>query len=218
MTMPPEKVAVLVITAVIAILVSVTLLNSPERSDRDRDAAWGHDAFDDLEVGVDDLEVEQLRAGEGRTRIIEPRYKKRLDPKKKPEPKVGPALRHRVRNHETLGSIARKHYGKSSLWPVIAKANPGIDPNKMRAGIDLVIPSLEGRRVPGNRPPRSDPRRRAAGGRWYTVAHGDNLERIAKKHLGKSSAWRRIYDANRSRIRNPAVIREGQRLLIPVAR
>ena len=216
MTMPPEKVGVLVITAVIAILVSVTLLNSPERSDRDRDAAWGRDAFDDLEADVDDFEFDELRDGQRRTRIAES-YRKRLDNKKPVAPVQQPRMRHRVRKGETLGAVARKYYGKSSLWPLIVRANPGLAPKRVRAGIDIVIPSLEGRRRVG-RPSGRSPgaSSSSSGGEWYKVARGDNLERIARKKLGKRSAWRDIYAANRSRIKDAAVIREGQRLLIPV--
>ncbi|NRA98101.1 MAG: LysM peptidoglycan-binding domain-containing protein, partial [Planctomycetes bacterium] len=191
MNMPPEKVGVLVITAVIAILVSVTLLNSEERTVPDRDATWEGDGFENLESVADDFRVDDLRAGEHRTRVQKP-YKKRLEKKEadRPRPSI---LRHQVQKGETLGSIARKHYGKSSMWQVVARANPGLDPKKMRAGIVIQIPSLAGRRIVA--PPAGRPSERStglSGGEWYRVARGDSLERIARKKLGRGSAWPEI--------------------------
>ena len=49
----------------------------------------------------------------------------------------------------------------------------------------------------------------------YIVQPGDTLERIAAKWLGSAALWPRIYDANRSRIKDPNRIRAGLKLLIP---
>ena len=49
----------------------------------------------------------------------------------------------------------------------------------------------------------------------YTVEKGDTLTIIAMKVYGDPSLWRRLYDANRSTIRNPNAILPGQRLDIP---
>ena len=55
----------------------------------------------------------------------------------------------------------------------------------------------------------------AAPARSYTVAAGDSLSKIAKKHYGKSGKWRAIYDANREQIDDPDLIHPGQVLRIP---
>ena len=39
-------------------------------------------------------------------------------------------------------SIAEKVYGQGEHWALIAKANPGVDVEKLRAGQKLVIPPL----------------------------------------------------------------------------
>ena len=52
----------------------------------------------------------------------------------------------------------------------------------------------------------------------YVVRRGDTLWGIAKRHYGKGSAYRRIYGANRRRIRNPNRIYPRQRLYIPPLR
>lgn len=50
----------------------------------------------------------------------------------------------------------------------------------------------------------------------YTVKRGDCLWNIAKKFYGNGSQYRKIYNANRNKIRNPNLIYPGQVLTIPV--
>ena len=52
----------------------------------------------------------------------------------------------------------------------------------------------------------------------YTVKKGDCLWRIEKKFYGNGSLWRRIYAANRSKIKDPDLIYPGQVLVIPVVK
>ena len=116
-----------------------------------------------------------------------------------------------------MGAIARRYYGKSSMWRAVAKANHGVNPKRLKPGLRLKIPSMEGRRsvVAAASPRPASPQR--AGG-WHTVASGESLETIARRRLGRGSEWRRIYEANRAQISRPDAIRVGQRLRIPVAR
>lgn len=51
--------------------------------------------------------------------------------------------------------------------------------------------------------------------RTYTVVKGDCLWNIALKYYGKGSLWPRIFDANRSKIRDPHWIYPGQTFVIP---
>jgi nucleoid-associated protein YgaU len=53
--------------------------------------------------------------------------------------------------------------------------------------------------------------------RIYTVQKGDSLSKIAKQFYGESSEWRRIYEANRDRIKDPDMIQPGWKLTIPEA-
>jgi nucleoid-associated protein YgaU len=55
----------------------------------------------------------------------------------------------------------------------------------------------------------------AAAPRTYTVQKGDSLSKIAKQFYGSTAAWRRIFDANRDRIKDPDVIQPGWTLSIP---
>jgi nucleoid-associated protein YgaU len=51
--------------------------------------------------------------------------------------------------------------------------------------------------------------------RRYTVKSGDSLSKIAKQQYGDGNQWRRIYDANRDKIKDPDLIHPGQELTIP---
>ena len=48
----------------------------------------------------------------------------------------------------------------------------------------------------------------------YVVVDGDNLSKIAKRFYGDAKQWRKIHAAN-PEIKNPDLIRPGQRLKIP---
>jgi nucleoid-associated protein YgaU len=54
-----------------------------------------------------------------------------------------------------------------------------------------------------------------SGGRMYSVQPGDSLSKIAKKFYGNANDWKRIFEANRDRIKNPDVIQPGWTLKIP---
>lgn len=49
----------------------------------------------------------------------------------------------------------------------------------------------------------------------YTVKRGDSLWRISKRHYHKGKYYRRIYAANRGRIRDPDLIYPCQRVFVP---
>jgi tetratricopeptide (TPR) repeat protein len=50
----------------------------------------------------------------------------------------------------------------------------------------------------------------------YTVKKGDNLSSIAYKFYGDKSMWIKIYEANKSKIKDPDKIYQGQILSIPI--
>lgn len=51
----------------------------------------------------------------------------------------------------------------------------------------------------------------------YTVVSGDSLSKIAKRFYGNANDWKRIFEANRDQIKDPDLIRPGQKLRIPKA-
>ncbi|MCM8822273.1 MAG: LysM peptidoglycan-binding domain-containing protein [Candidatus Omnitrophica bacterium] len=55
----------------------------------------------------------------------------------------------------------------------------------------------------------------AGSGKSYTVKKGDTLSIISRRFYGDSKEWKKIYDANKSRIKNPSVLIPGTELVIP---
>ncbi len=51
----------------------------------------------------------------------------------------------------------------------------------------------------------------------YTVMSGDSLSRIARRLWGNAALWPRLFEANRSTIKDPDLIYPGQVLTIPDA-
>lgn len=49
----------------------------------------------------------------------------------------------------------------------------------------------------------------------YTVKGGDSLWKISEQMYGNGNEWRRIYEANKDRIKDPDVIQPGWVLNIP---
>ncbi len=135
---------------------------------------------------------------------------------------------------DTLTRIAAKHYGKGSrrFINAIVDANRSTiaDPDKLRAGIDLVIPSVEGSAVaPSGGAPESGfavANRRAAGPtsrsgrggqyRWYQIKKNDRYISIAREQLGDASRWEEIYELNKEKFPDAGMIREGVRIKLPM--
>lgn len=69
------------------------------------------------------------------------------------------------------------------------------------------------RSLDDSEPGKAEPRLKRE--RRYTVRRGDSLERIAIRFYGNSRSTRKIFDANKSVLKNPNAIREGMTLVIP---
>ncbi|MCC6784701.1 MAG: tail protein X [Planctomycetes bacterium] len=117
--------------------------------------------------------------------------------REEPQPVPGPGVsrsvrRHRVAAGETLSSIAIRYYGEERHWPRILDANPGLDPNRMKANSELEIPVL----ATSTAVPRPSPRTAPAGGVLHRIAEGETLSSIARRYYGRENDWQRIVDAN----------------------
>ena len=124
---------------------------------------------------------------------------------------------HTVIEGEILQTIAEKYYGKSNMWNVIARANPRIDPLKLREGMTLRIPkdpnNIQGvvdtsdsdTETLDQQEPIVD----------YIVQSGDSLTLIAQRFYGSSKHARFIYESNRDILRSMDDISIGQTLKLP---
>ena len=50
---------------------------------------------------------------------------------------------------------------------------------------------------------------------WYVVKKGDTLSKIAKEFYGDASLYPQIFEANRDILKDPNLIKIGQKLRIP---
>ena len=120
-----------------------------------------------------------------------------------------------VQSGDGLWIIAKKFYGHGKHWPVIERANPGVDRDNMTVGATINIPPLPAsRRV---EVPRDDAAERASaaplGSTVYTVKKGENPWTIARDHYGSGSLFKLITDAN-PRIKAKS-LQEGQQIVLP---
>jgi len=126
-----------------------------------------------------------------------------------------------VQAGETLADIAERKYGDQNKWTIIAKANRGVNPNRMKIGTKLVLPSeaapvpsdaVAGEAVAPPEPPPAD-----GSPRSYTIQAGDVLSKIAKRFYGTTSAAVRIQEANPEVLKDADFLTVGAKILLPEA-
>ena len=129
------------------------------------------------------------------------------------------ARTHVIQSGETLSSIAAAAYGDRNLYPAIIRANPGIDPNRLKVGSTLNLPAASSVPAPADAniaSARIGPTIDAS--KQYRVVPGDSLHKISQKLYGKSDRADRIYDLNKKSIgEDPAKLKVGQVLDLPEA-
>lgn len=147
------------------------------------------------------------------------------------------ATTHIVEMGETFTTISLKSYGDPNLYAGIMRANPGLDPQKLRPGMKIVIPPISQVRPPtpaaAAAPLTAAPVRtistdaaQVAGSSkaetpidpqtQYRVQPGDNLYSIAKKLYGRGDRSTRIFEANRQTMgEHMNALKPGQVLTLP---
>ena len=65
----------------------------------------------------------------------------------------------------------------------------------------------------------NQPDKPATGGykfeQWHEVVSGDTLSKIARKYYGDPGLYMKIFEANRDVLKDPDLIKVGQKLRIP---
>lgn len=137
---------------------------------------------------------------------------------------------HRVREGETLSSIARRYLGSSDRYAELFAANRQIlaDPNQLKVGMQLVIPPtaaaadarpaaspLGGGLVPITPGSWQRGKTIAASPRHYRVRADETLVDVAKQFYGDGTRFLEIYEANRDVLASPDQLHEGLMLVIP---
>ncbi len=143
------------------------------------------------------------------------------------EPIVAPVLippeftEHVVEPGELMQTIAKRYYGSIDEWAVIAKANPGVDPQKLKPGMVLRIPvdrtNIQGKLVGVETHPGVIRSHTPSDSKVieYMVQSGDSLSVISQRIYGSSRYARFIYESNRDILRSMDSISIGQVLKLP---
>ncbi len=110
---------------------------------------------------------------------------------------------YKIQAGDTYSKIAAKLYNNRNLYHLIEKANPGVNPSKLKIGQEINVPA-----APASSASARDALTPAApeitgaidATRQYRVQPGDTLHKISQKLYGKTKFWAALYDANKQKI------------------
>jgi nucleoid-associated protein YgaU len=135
-----------------------------------------------------------------------------------PPPVPAGPRRYTIKHGDTFWSIAKAEYGNAAYFGAIQRANPGIDPARIKAGDSIILPDKNEVIAPATATARQpsaadlivDPAKQ------YRVQPGDNLSIISKKLYGRYDKWVQIYELNKELIgQNPAALKKDMILALP---
>jgi nucleoid-associated protein YgaU len=121
-------------------------------------------------------------------------------------------------------TISQKLFGDGKYASKIMAANPGVNARRLKVGQELTIPDITAKETaPGSSvagtADHTDPvpvAGASASAKTYKVQAGDTLSGISSKLYGKSSMWKQLYAANKSKIgADPTRLRAGMVLQVP---
>lgn len=129
---------------------------------------------------------------------------------------------HIVVKGEVMQTIAKAYYGSIDDWTVISKANPKVDPQKLKPGMVLRIPvdknNIQGILIGDPSEPgviASHVRTDGPKIIEYVVRPGDSLSVISTRIYGSSRHAQFIFENNRDVLRSIDAISVGQLLKLP---
>jgi len=119
---------------------------------------------------------------------------------------------HIVQKDETFSTIAKAVYGKQKYAAEIVKANPTLDPRRLKPGTTIILPDVASVEASSSKPTAAAAKSgTAAGGERsaakssepavnpsteYRVQPGDSLYKISVKLYGNGSHAEELYDNN----------------------
>jgi nucleoid-associated protein YgaU len=112
---------------------------------------------------------------------------------------AGGARTHVVKAGDTYSKISAAVYGNSKYYAQIEKANPNVDPTRLKPGMTITIPAIDTAKPAGSTPAASaekavDPKSE------YKVQPNDNLYTISMRLYGKADRVEKIYELNKATI------------------
>src|SRR6266850_1219377 len=135
-----------------------------------------------------------------------------------PPPAPSGPRRYTIKHGDTFWLIAKSEYGNGAYFGAIQRANPGIDPGRIKAGDSIILPDKNDVIAPAAATARQpsaaelviDPAKQ------YRVQAGDNLSTISKKLYGRYDKWTQIYELNKDLIGpNPGALKRDMILALP---
>lgn len=146
-----------------------------------------------------------------------------------------------VKPGDTFAEVARRELGDRSKWPIIARANPLVSPDRLKPGVTKLRipldpdniqgkvvtvnepdPSASGKKDPASGPgsgggdqPQSAPPAPKPEARTYVIKADDTLWGIAKTVYGRGALWKELYEANRDVIKDPDRPPAGATIRVP---
>lgn len=118
------------------------------------------------------------------------------------------ARTHVVQRGENYSTIAKQAYGDARHYLAIQKANPTLDPARLRPGVEITLPDINaaksestGSAAPSESSTASDGSAKKLDSETeYRVQSGDSLYKISEKRYGTPNMIEAIYSLNRATI------------------
>jgi len=141
--------------------------------------------------------------------------------------KPGETKTHVVQAGDNFSTLAEKYLGNMKYASLIAKANPNVDPRKLKVGSKINVPPAPEAAATASPTPPAGPARPSAtptlakaepipAGRAYTVKDGERWYNLASRFLGKGERWTELYELNKERVpRNPNILPPGTVIELP---
>lgn len=117
-----------------------------------------------------------------------------------------------VRRGDSFYTIAERELGDGRRYLDIVRANPGLDPRRLKPGQTVVLPGASARSARAGSTKGGEI---VASARTYEVRRGDTLSDIAKKFYGSATKWPQLLEANRDRLAAPERLRPGMVVRVP---
>lgn len=103
-----------------------------------------------------------------------------------------------VKKGDSLWKIASSTFGDGNRWVEIAQNNNLSNPSILIVGQELKLDKKESTEVVE-----------------YTIAKGDSLWKIAVENYSDGYQWTKIWQANKSVIANPSILKVGTKIVLP---
>ena len=172
--------------------------------------------------------IDRIGAGIGSTPSTQPSSNDSNASSSASSPSIAGQREHVVQRNETLSSISQMAYGSPNYYPAILRANPSLDPKRLKPGMTIILPPMSevkpdpqpaGATIAGNGASHQsggDANTAIDSKTEYRVQANDSLYRIAMKLYGKPDMVAKLYDTNKETIgADPAKLKLNMVLKLP---